>query len=112
MTRAPLIALVLAATTAVPALAAGPGHAWQVGNDSYHLTVSDQDLSSPAGRAVVLARVETVAARLCRNAGVRREELACRDKIVRAASGSLRPVIEQALAERAGRPALELAVAR
>ena len=82
-----------------------------MGNDSYHLTVADQDLRTAAGRAVVLARVETIAARLCRNVGVRREELACRDKIVHAASGSLRPVIEQALAERAARPAVELAAA-
>lgn len=111
MQRTILIALAIASAAASgPALAAD--HAWQVGNGGYHLTFADQNLHTPTGRAVVLSRVEAIAGRLCRNVGVHREELACRDQIVQGASGSLRPIIRQALAERAGRTGVEMAASR
>jgi UrcA family protein len=114
MFKASMIALALTAS-----LCAGGGGfagersgAWQVGGDSYHLYVSDLDLRSAAGRAAALARVETIAQRLCRNVGVRSEERACVTKIVDNATGSLAPVIAQARAERTRGTGVELAQGR
>ena len=92
---AALVAATLAGST--PALA----RTWQVGNDSYRVYVNDLDLKSAAGRAEALARVERAAGRLCEGVGVRAEVRACQTRIVQATSGSLRPVLDQALAERA-----------
>ena len=93
---AALVAATLAAST--PALARD--HAWQVGNDSYRVYVSDLDLKTAAGRAEALARVERTAGRLCEGVGVRAEVKSYQTQIVQATRGALRPVLDQARAER------------
>ncbi len=55
--------LILAAASAV-ARAPASG-SWQVGDDSFHIHYADLDMTSAAGRAQLLARVEKAAARLC-----------------------------------------------
>ncbi len=94
-------ALLLLLLQGGPALA--QGHAWQVGNNSYHLYFDDLDLQAAAGRAAALARVERVAATLCGGVGVRADSRACETRIVQtAADGPMRGVLRAAMAERAG----------
>ena len=92
-----LVAIGLIATLSAPALAGN--HSWQIGTDSFHIYYTDLDVTSNAGRAMLLRRVERAAVRLCRDRRNRAEcvartvELASRDS----RSGSL---IRTALAER------------
>lgn len=90
----------LAAALAI-ATPAAAGEAWKVGNDSYHLNLTDLDLRSAAGRALALARVERAAARLCAQ-GVRAERRRCVAKTVETSTtGSARDALRLALDERA-----------
>jgi UrcA family protein len=57
------IAVAALALTVAPALA--KDGSWQIGNDQIHIVYSDIDTGTIAGRAVLLARVERAAAKLC-----------------------------------------------
>ena len=63
MIKFALAALVAATLTTTPALAKDGN--WQVGNDQIHIVYSDIDANTIAGRAMLLARVERAAAKLC-----------------------------------------------
>ena len=106
MQKIALIAAVSAAAFAfaAPVMAAQPTTgAWQVGNASYHLYLSDLDLHTAAGRAEALARVEKVAVKLCGDKGVRSEQRECVAATVKASvTGSAAQAIQTAQAERAG----------
>ena len=95
-------AFALAATA--PALAAPPtSGAWQVGNSSYHLYLTDLNLQTAAGRAEALVRVEKVAAKLCGDKGVRVEQRACIAATVKTSvQGSAAQAIRIAQDERSG----------
>ncbi len=85
-------------SAAAPVMA---GEAWQVGNSSYHLYLSDLDLHTASGRAAALDRVETAAAKLCGTVGVRTEQRACIAKTVAAVTqGSAASALQLALSER------------
>lgn len=82
--RKTVIAIALIATTAtVPTFAPAfaKGHTWQVGNDSMHIYYADIDMTTAAGRALYLTRVERAATRLCRDSG---EPRACTADTVKA----------------------------
>jgi UrcA family protein len=87
-----------AAICATPALADTPtSGAWRVGADTYHIYYADLDVKSASGRAVLLARAEKVADKLC-DGMVRRDKDACVSNTI---AGSTNPDIQRALAERA-----------
>ena len=54
-----------AALTLTVAPATAKDGSWQVGNDQIHIVYSDINTNTTAGRAVLLARVERAAAKLC-----------------------------------------------
>ena len=111
MRRTPfIIPAVIAFIVASPALAGG--EAWQVGNDSFHLTFKGVDLHTATGRAEALAKVETVAGRLCRNTS-RLDRDACRaDVLATSTRGSAGGMLRTALAERAQASSWALAAAK
>ena len=104
MRKTPLLAAALAIAIPAAALAEAPrGAAWKVGNHAYHLYLTDLDLGTAAGRAESLARVERVAARLCRT-GTRAAREACIARTTEArVTGSARAALRVALDERASR---------
>jgi UrcA family protein len=63
MIKFALTALTATTLTTAPALA--KDGSWQVGNDQIHIVYSDIDTGTIAGRAVLLARVERAAGKLC-----------------------------------------------
>jgi UrcA family protein len=71
------IAFACAALALVSAPALARDGSWQVGNDQIHLIYSDISMSTAAGRATLLARVERAAEKLCANRRVRVEQRAC-----------------------------------
>lgn len=75
-------ALVFASTG--PAAAAG--HTWRLGDQAFNVHLDDLNLSVASGRAQALVRVEAVAARLCRDAGVRTARQACEADVVQQAA--------------------------
>jgi UrcA family protein len=92
-----IVLLAAALMIATPAAA----EAWKVGNDSYHLYLTDLDLRSAAGRAEALTRVERVAARLCTQ-GVRARRQQCVARTVETSTtGSAWEALKLALEERA-----------
>jgi len=96
-----------AAALSLAAPAAAADRAWKVGNDSYHIYLSDLDLDSPAGRAEALTRAERAAARLCGRQDLRSERAACVARTVAAAAtGAGGASLRLALDERAGRTTL------
>lgn len=75
-------ALVFASTSPV----AAAGHTWQLGGQAFNVHLDDLNLSVASGRAQGLARVEAVAARLCRDTGVRTARKACEADVVEQAA--------------------------
>ena len=63
MIKLAFIAFTAATLTATPTLA--KDGSWQVGNDQIHIVYSDIDTGTIGGRAVLLARVERAAGKLC-----------------------------------------------
>jgi UrcA family protein len=91
-----LLALVAVTVFAAPVVAQPRSGSWQVGNDSMHIYYEDLDVTSSAGRAALLARVERSVARLCR-ADVKMAETACTEATMKRIA---LPVVRQAMAER------------
>lgn len=65
------VAIGFIVTLSAPSIAGN--HSWQVGNDSFHIYYTDLDMTTMAGRASLLQRVERAANRLCRDRKDRRE---------------------------------------
>ena len=98
-----ILAAVLALAPAAASAASPAAGAWQVGNNAYHLYLSDLDLHAAAGRAEALARVELAARRVCRGAGVTADEKTCIARTIATSTrGSALEAIRQAVAEREG----------
>ncbi len=61
----------IAAAATLATLFAVPANAkegsWQIGNNQFHIYYTDLDMTSTAGRAAMLARVEKAAGKLCGN---------------------------------------------
>jgi UrcA family protein len=97
-----IAAIAVAAFSATtPVVAAPASGAWKVGNDSYHLYLTDLDLHAAAGRAEALARVEKIAEKLCGRAGLRAEQRDCIAATVqRSVHGSAAQAIQMAQTER------------
>ena len=99
MQKSAIIAVVAAILLpAAPALAQGP--AFQIGSHSFNVHLSDLDLSTGAGRAQALVRIEKVAANVCKDAGMASDRQACQDNAVKAAvvgfnAGMLRLALEE-----------------
>jgi len=92
-----IVILTMAVVLSVPAAARDLKRgAWQIGDESYHLYFQDLDVTSIAGRAILLQRVEAIARRLCR-VPLRADEREC----VRATVARIdKPEVVRALAER------------
>jgi UrcA family protein len=102
------ISILFAALGLATALPGTPAKAqsWKVGADSYHLVFKGIDLSTSAGRATALARVERAATKLCDGYRVAADRRTCIADTV--AASARRPgggAIALALAER-GQPQL------
>lgn len=88
---------VIAATTP----AAAEGHTWRIGRDSFNVHFEGLDLQATSGRAEALRRIETAAARLCREVRPRSDRDACRARVVAQATwGPAGRMVRTALAER------------
>ena len=98
MTRTITLAVVIAAT--LFPVAASAQQSWQVGADSIHLYNRDLNLNNAAGRAALLGRVETAAARLCRDSAEPRD--CTRAAIASAMQGPTATPLRLAVDERAG----------
>lgn len=90
----------VALASATPSAAAD--RTWQLGGQAFNVHLDDLNLGAVSGRAQALSRVEAVAARLCREAGVRAERRRCESDVVnRASSLDGGAFLRTALAERA-----------
>jgi len=95
MTRIVILAMAVALSSPAVARDLKTG-AWQIGDDGYHLYYQDLDVTTIAGRAALLRRVEAVAKRLCR-VPLRDDEREC----IRATVARIdKPEIVRAIAER------------
>jgi len=100
MIKFALIALAATTLTAAPALA--KDGSWQVGNDQIHIVYSDIDANTIAGRAMLLARVERAAAKLCQQM-IGSDRVACvRSVMADAAASAKGGSLTLAMAERGG----------
>ena len=96
------LALVSAATLAsviTPAFA--KDGSWVVGNDQVHLIYSHIDTGTAAGRALLLAKVEQAAGKLCEDRKLAADERECvRSVVADAAAKSSSKALALALTER------------
>ena len=84
--RLSLIIASAAVALASTAPSAAAERTWQLGGQAFNVHLDDLNLGVASGRAPALARVEAVAARLCRDAGVRAERRKCEADVVNQAS--------------------------
>ncbi|WP_186728801.1 UrcA family protein [Sphingomonas panacisoli] len=95
------IALVAVSLTFIAAPAIAKDGNWQVGNDQIHIVYSGIDTNTVAGRAALLARVESSAAKLCDFKTVRIEQRECiRSVVADAAVNARNNVLTLAMSER------------
>ncbi|MEO5938799.1 MAG: UrcA family protein [Sphingomonas sp.] len=98
-----------AATIALLGAAGSPATAkdgsWRVGNDEIHVVYSDIDPNTSSGRAVLLARVERAAKKLCDNEIVKVIRRDCiRSVLTTSAALPRNAALQLALAENNGLP--------
>ena len=86
MIKLALIAVTAFALTTAPALA--KDGSWQVGNDEMHIVYSDINTDTIAGRAVLLARVERAAGKLCDSVVLGSDRRDCVRSVMAAAATS------------------------
>jgi UrcA family protein len=100
MIKFALTAFTAATLTVAPALA--KDGSWQVGNDQIHIVYSDIDTGTIAGRAVLLARVERAAGKLCDSALDVDRRNCVRSVLAAAATAPKGRALSVAMVERSG----------
>ena len=86
-----------------PAPALAEDRAWRIGKSQYHLYFRDLDLDSRTDRAVMLARVEKAAGKLCADFRIERDREECVKETVLSATRSKDGApLRRALRERHG----------